>query len=128
LRQNDIRETTVAKEPGHRGEPDISVCRGKARFLRGCKSLPARAAPAGSNRTRREGNALCEPVDEKGRGERPAPCGSTGVVTPARTQREPGQHGRPHRAVEREINRRPVKARPGAAGSRMGQKTGKNRE
>jgi hypothetical protein len=24
LRQNDIRETTVAKEPGHRGEHDIS--------------------------------------------------------------------------------------------------------
>ena len=55
-----------------------------------------------------------------GKRERQAPSGSTGVVTTARTQREPGQHGRPHRAVEREINRRPVKARPGAAGSRMG--------
>jgi hypothetical protein len=25
----------------------VIVCRGKARFLRGCKSLPARVAPAG---------------------------------------------------------------------------------
>jgi hypothetical protein len=48
--------------------------------------------------------------------ERQAPSGSTGVVTTARTQRELGQHGRPHRAVERKTNRRPVKARPGAAG------------
>ena len=52
--------------------------------------------------------------------ERQAPSGFTGVVTTARTQRELGQHGRPHRAVEREINRRPVKVRLGAAGSRMG--------
>jgi hypothetical protein len=52
--------------------------------------------------------------------KRQAPSGSTGVVTTARTQRELEQHGRPHRAVEREINRKPVKARPGAAGSRMG--------
>ena len=59
--------TTVAKEPGHRGEHDISVCRGKARFLRGCKSLPARVAPAGSNRSRREGNDLSEAFDGKGR-------------------------------------------------------------
>ena len=52
--------------------------------------------------------------------ERQAPSSSTGVVATARTQRELGQHGRPHRAVEREINRRPVKVRPGAVGSRMG--------
>jgi hypothetical protein len=48
--------------------------------------------------------------------ERQAPSSSTGVVTTARTRRELGQHGRPHRAVERKTNRRPVKARPGAAG------------
>src|SRR5229473_3591521 len=58
--------TTVAKEPGHRGEHEGNVCRGKARFLRGCKSLPARVAPAGSNRSRREGNELSEAFDGKG--------------------------------------------------------------
>src|SRR6266849_2181355 len=31
--------------------------------------------------------------------ERQAPSGPTGVVTTARTQRESGQHGRPHRVV-----------------------------
>jgi|SRR5450631_497017 hypothetical protein len=36
------------------------------------------------------------------------------------TQRDPEQHGRPHRAVERKTNQRPVKARPGTVGSRMG--------
>src|SRR5438552_1196475 len=45
----------------------VIVCRGKARFLRGCKSLPARVAPAGSNRSRREGNDLSEAFDGKGR-------------------------------------------------------------
>jgi hypothetical protein len=44
----------------------ISVCRGKARFLRGCKSLPARVAPAGSNRSSREGNDPAEASDVKG--------------------------------------------------------------
>src|SRR5712691_6361352 len=58
--------TTGAKEPGHRGEREGNVCRGKARFLRGCKSLPARVAPAGSNRSRREGNELSEAFDGKG--------------------------------------------------------------
>src|SRR5216683_8129252 len=57
---------TVAKEPGHRGEREGNVCRGKARFLRGCKSLPARVAPAGSNRSRREGNDPAEASDVKG--------------------------------------------------------------
>ena len=42
------------------------VCRGKARFLRGCKSLPARVAPAGSNRSRREGDDLSEASGWKG--------------------------------------------------------------
>jgi hypothetical protein len=55
-----IPRTTVAKEPGHRGEHEISVCRGKARFSRGCKSLPARVAPAGSNQSSREGNDPAE--------------------------------------------------------------------
>src|SRR6266576_1704629 len=32
--------TTVANKPGHRGELEGNVCRGKVRFLRGCKSLP----------------------------------------------------------------------------------------
>src|SRR6266851_692407 len=59
--------TTVANKPGHRGEHEGNVCRGKARFLRGCKSLPARVAPAGSNRSRREGNDLSEAFDGKGR-------------------------------------------------------------
>src|SRR5450631_152225 len=45
---------TVAKEPGHRGERGGNVCRGKARFLRGCKSLPARVAPAGSEQAGRQ--------------------------------------------------------------------------
>ncbi len=58
---------TVANKPGHRGEHEGNVCRGKARFLRGCKSLPARVAPAGSNRSRREGNDLSEAFDGKGR-------------------------------------------------------------
>src|SRR5712691_12992606 len=57
--------TTVANKPGHRGEHEGNVCRGKARFLRGCKSLPARVAPAGSNRSRREGNELSEAFDGK---------------------------------------------------------------
>src|SRR5713101_3900318 len=48
------------------GEREGNVCRGKARFLRGCKSLPARVAPAGSNRSRREGNELSEAFDGKG--------------------------------------------------------------
>jgi hypothetical protein len=38
-------------KPDHSG--DEVVCRGKAQFLRGCESLPARVAPAGSNRSRR---------------------------------------------------------------------------
>ena len=36
-----------------RNSRGVLVCRGKAQFLRGCKSLPARVAPAGSNRSRR---------------------------------------------------------------------------
>jgi hypothetical protein len=43
------------------GEYAISVCRGKARFLRGRRSLPARVAPAGSNRSSREGNDHARP-------------------------------------------------------------------
>ena len=49
-----------------RGERAISVCRGKARFSRGCKSLPARVAPAGSNRSSGEGNEPAEASDGKG--------------------------------------------------------------
>ena len=45
---------------------DEVVCRGKAQFLRGCKSLPARVAPAGSNRSRRGGNDSSEASDGKG--------------------------------------------------------------
>ena len=44
-----------------------AVCRGKARFLRGCKSLPARVVPAGSSWSRREGNDRSEASDGKGR-------------------------------------------------------------
>src|SRR5713226_132663 len=65
-RQNLNPLATVAKEPGHQ-EHEGNVCRGKARFLRGCKSLPARVAPAGSNRSRREGNDLSVAFDGKGR-------------------------------------------------------------
>ncbi|HMJ41346.1 MAG TPA: hypothetical protein VK522_03570 [Pseudolabrys sp.] len=42
---------TENPNPDHSG--DEVVCRGKAQFLRGCESLPARVAPAGSNRSRR---------------------------------------------------------------------------
>ena len=51
------------------------VCRGKARFLRGCKSLPARVAPAGSNRSRREGDDLSEASGGKGHLVIPRVCG-----------------------------------------------------
>src|ERR1700751_3773061 len=51
------------------------VCRGKARFLRGCKSLPARVAPAGSNRSRREGDDLSEASGGKGHLVTPRVCG-----------------------------------------------------
>jgi len=50
-----------------RNSRGVLVCRGKAQFLRGCKSLPARVAPAGSNRSRREGNDPSEAFDGKGR-------------------------------------------------------------
>ena len=42
------------------GRARYKVRRGKARFLRGCKSLPARVVPAGSNRSSREGNDPAE--------------------------------------------------------------------
>src|SRR5450631_3513462 len=74
LRQN-ISAGDGGKQPGHRGEYDISVCRGKARFLRGCKSLPARVAPAGSNRSSREGNDPAEASDVKGHQVTPRVCG-----------------------------------------------------
>jgi len=44
---------------------DEVVCRGKAQFLRGCKSLPARVAPAGSNRSRREATSRLKPSMER---------------------------------------------------------------
>src|SRR6266571_3631202 len=115
--------STVATVHGSPGRARYKVRRGKARFLRGCKSLPARVVPAGSNRSSREGNdpALLQgKLASLGKRATHAPSGSTGVVTTARTQRESEQHGRPRRAVGRETNRRPVKVRPGAAGSRMG--------
>jgi hypothetical protein len=54
---------------------DEVVCRGKAQFLRGCKSLPARVAPAGSNRSRRGGNEPSEAFDGKDRLAIPRVCG-----------------------------------------------------
>jgi hypothetical protein len=45
----------VYRKPKPGRSDDEVVCRGKAQFLRGCKSLPARVAPAGSNRSRRGG-------------------------------------------------------------------------
>ena len=65
----------VNKASGPRGERGVSVCRGKAWFLRGCKSLPARVAPAGSNRSRREGNDPSEAFDIKGHSVIPRVCG-----------------------------------------------------
>ena len=43
----------VYRKPKSERSGDEVVCRGKAQFLRGCESLPARVAPAGSNRSRR---------------------------------------------------------------------------
>jgi general secretion pathway protein N len=43
----------VYRKPKRERSGDEVVCRGKAQFLRGCESLPARVAPAGSNRSRR---------------------------------------------------------------------------
>jgi hypothetical protein len=63
---------TVSTKPDHRGERGVSVCRGKAWFLRGCKSLPARVAPAGSNRSSREGNDPAEASNGKGHVSDPA--------------------------------------------------------
>jgi hypothetical protein len=54
---------------------DEVVCRGKAQFLRGCKSLPARVAPAGGNRSRRGGNEPSEAFDGKDRLAIPRVCG-----------------------------------------------------
>ena len=59
------RERRWQKEPVT-GEHEISVSRGKARFSRAYKSLPARVAPAGSNRSSREGNDPAEASDGKG--------------------------------------------------------------
>src|SRR6476619_4923976 len=58
--------TCVYRKPKSERSGDEVVCRGKARFLRGCKSLPARVAPAGSNRSRREGDDLSEASGGKG--------------------------------------------------------------
>jgi hypothetical protein len=149
------------------GRSRISVCRGKARFLRGCESLPARVASAGSNRSSREGNDPVEASDGKGHSsdsasvravtrvnveqaskrsmwrltwrlyreschcwgrERQALSSSTGVVTTARTQREPGQHGRPCREVLSEGPtgglRRPDRARRGVGWARSTDEAG----
>jgi putative tryptophan/tyrosine transport system substrate-binding protein len=45
--------TCVYRKLKHGRSGDEVVCRGKAQFLRGCEPLPARVAPAGSNRSRR---------------------------------------------------------------------------
>jgi plasmid stability protein len=69
------------------------VCRGKAPFLRGCKSLPARVAPAGSNRSnrsRREGDDLSEASDGKGH-----------LVTPREGQSFLHSPGASRRGIER---------------------------
>jgi hypothetical protein len=67
LRLRDDLADDGGKKARSPGEYEGNVRRGKARFLRGCKSLPARVAPAGSNRSRREGNDLSEAFDGKGR-------------------------------------------------------------
>src|ERR1700688_2988164 len=67
--RNDVEGLTKAREFVIARSPcdEAIVCGGKAQFLRGCKSLPARVAPAGSNRSRREGNDPSEAFDGKGR-------------------------------------------------------------
>ena len=49
--ERDTLACTKNLKSDHSG--DEVVCRGKAQFLRGCEPLPARVAPAGSNRSRR---------------------------------------------------------------------------
>jgi len=45
----------------------FTVCRAKAHLFRGCKSHPARVAPAGSNRSSGGGNESAEASDITGR-------------------------------------------------------------
>ena len=64
-RDGGVRRALPGRTVKSRGSG--AVCRGKARFLRGCKSLPARVVPAGSSWSRREGNDRSEASDGKGR-------------------------------------------------------------
>ena len=70
-----LRDACVYRKPKPGRSDDEVVCRGKAQFLRGCKSLPARVAPAGSNRSRRGGNEPSEAFDGKDRLAIPRVCG-----------------------------------------------------
>ena len=60
IAQQPMSEPCVYRKPKRERSGDEVVCRGKAQFLRGCESLPARVAPAGSNRSSRGGNEAAE--------------------------------------------------------------------